>query len=277
MPVRKSSFGQMSKPILMIGIFVFIIVIGVIAYLYNKNKSPSPTTGDNVATTASPTTNDDVATTAGPVETIGTTIGSVATTASPVATTASPVATTASCPSGFVSTTYNTTGCMLNPSNPLNITDFSSISSVVGRTFSGTNLSTNQQKLVNAFGNYAFFTQWYSDISGPMGGPIFSSNNSTDNNYINNWNKWVAIKSRFNNVSGFPNNYMNIGSNLIDSMQTIATDSGLSATQLATNLVASSTPINGGIWTVVGRSSQGTPSQYIMKLNIPAFAQYCTN
>ena len=41
MPVRKSSFGEIPKPILMIGVVVFIIVIGVLAYLYKKNK-PQP-------------------------------------------------------------------------------------------------------------------------------------------------------------------------------------------------------------------------------------------
>ena len=270
MPVRKSSFGQMPKPMIMIGVVVLIMVIGVIAYLYNKKKPQPSETTDNVATTMGP-----VGTTIGPV---GTTMGSVGTTMGSVATTMGSVATTASCPSGFVSTTYNTTGCMLNSSNPSNIIDFSSISSVPpGVTFSGTNLSTNQQRLVNAFGNYAFFTQWYSDISGPMGGPIFSYPDHGYNDKINSWEGWLKYKSLFNNVSGFPNNFMNIGSNLIASMQTIATNSGISATQLATNLVASCTPMNGGIWTVMGRSSQSTPTQYIMNLNIPAFAQYCTN
>ena len=69
MPVRKSSFGQMSKPILMIGVVMFIIVIGVIAYLYNKKKpEPSETTDDDEETTDSPTTSAPVATTAGPVQ-----------------------------------------------------------------------------------------------------------------------------------------------------------------------------------------------------------------
>ena len=105
MPVRKSSFGQMSKPMLMIGVVMFIIVIGVIAYLYNKKKpEPSETTDDDEETTDSPTTSAPVATTASPV---GTTVGSVATTASPVATTASPVATTSAPVSILPSTSGN--------------------------------------------------------------------------------------------------------------------------------------------------------------------------
>ena len=69
MPIRKSSFGQMSKPMLMIGVVMFIIVIGIIAYLYNKKKpEPSETTDDDEETTDSPTTSAPVATTAGPVQ-----------------------------------------------------------------------------------------------------------------------------------------------------------------------------------------------------------------
>jgi hypothetical protein len=210
----------------------------------------------------------------------------------PVPTQAPPVQVTAqtssvSCPKGYVTSSDNTSGCVLDPDNPTGITDYANVQTA--KNYTGTGLPKMITDSLNLLGTNNIYIQWYSGVKGPNGGPLWFTPIQ-----INNWATYIVLRDSNTlktgttiNLSGnYENKFpISMSTVLVTNISNIYLDRifRIPAQQLANCLMSSCTPVNGGIWDIIDTNKGKPPlkpedsvgTQYLMKLNIAKFAQYC--